>query len=425
LPGDQIWAKRYNTPGNDSANALAVSPDGTIFVTGGSGVATFATVAYDSSGTKLWAKRDGSLAAARAIALSPDGTTVFVTGQSTPSSTDYLTVAYVAATGHQLWAKLFDGDAHGFDSANAIAVSPDGNTVLVTGQSDNASATADYATVAYNASTGGQLWAKSYNGPAGDVDNAHAVGVSPDGTKVVVTGESRKKRAGVLFWDYATVAYDLSNGTELWVARFEGPVKGDDSAYDLALAPDGTKVFVTGVSAGVTTGEFTTLAYDLSTGTRLWKSRYQPPSGAFYEDFLVVSPDGTEVYVAGTGAWNNLDYATLAIDASTGHRLWAKHYIGQTESSPDFLHSLGVSSDGASVYVTGETFDSDTPRYSTVAYRGTDGTRLWASTYDGPGAGPNRAHGLGVSPDGQRVYVTGESGGLGDQDFATVAYTTT
>ena len=45
-------------------------------------------------------------------------------------------------------------------------------------------------------------------------------GVSPDGSKVFVTGYSVGSASG---YDYATVAYDASTGSELWVKRYDGP----------------------------------------------------------------------------------------------------------------------------------------------------------------------------------------------------------
>ena len=81
-----------------------------------------------------------------------------------------------------------------------MAVSPDGTTVYVTGTSGSDQG---YATVAYSAATGSQLWASRYHGPANDGD-ACCVAVSPDGTAVYVTGDSY---GGPTDYDYATVAY--------------------------------------------------------------------------------------------------------------------------------------------------------------------------------------------------------------------------
>lgn len=50
---------------------------------------------------------------------------------------------------------------------------------------------ADYATVAYGAGTGEELWVGRHDGPAGEIDTAEALSVSPDGgSRVYVTGLS-------------------------------------------------------------------------------------------------------------------------------------------------------------------------------------------------------------------------------------------
>ena len=51
------------------------------------------------------------------------------------------------------------------------------------------------------------------------------------------------------------------------------------------------------------------------------------------------------------------------------------------------------------------------------------GARLWAARYNGPGNGGDVAHSMAVSPDGHRIFVTGQSfGGQTGYDYATVAY---
>ena len=85
-----------------------------------------------------------------------------------------------------------------------MAVSPGGTRVFVTGSSQGTGSGQDSATVAYNAATGAQLWARRYNGPANGNDYALSVAVSPGGTRVFVTGSSQGVGSGS---DYATVAY--------------------------------------------------------------------------------------------------------------------------------------------------------------------------------------------------------------------------
>jgi hypothetical protein len=62
--------------------------------------------------------------------------------------------------------------------------------------------------VAYDASTGTGLWVRRYNGPGNNVDVATALGVSPDGSKVFVTGFSFGSGTN---YDHATVAYSASS----------------------------------------------------------------------------------------------------------------------------------------------------------------------------------------------------------------------
>src|SRR5207247_1481802 len=129
----------------------------------------FATIAYDQGGHRLWVERLGlSGSGAFDIAVGPDGSRVYVTGVTGLSQSgdlaDYATVAYDAASGAQLWFSRYDSGA-GYDSADTIAVSPDGTRIYVTGyttQPDDPLAH-DYTTVAYDATSGSQLWATTFN----------------------------------------------------------------------------------------------------------------------------------------------------------------------------------------------------------------------------------------------------------------------
>ena len=178
--------------------------------------------------------------------------------------------------GDRLWVQRYSGPGANPDDPRAVGVSPDGSKVFVTGQS-NTSASSDYATVAYDAATGMQLWAKRYNGPANFFDGANALGVSPDGSTVFVTGQSD----GSVGFEYATIAYDAATGTQQWVSRFKGPTGLGNVANALGVSPDGSRVFVTGGSVGSgTESDYATVAYDAATGTQQWVTRYNGPASS-------------------------------------------------------------------------------------------------------------------------------------------------
>ena len=73
------------------------------------------------------------------------------------------------------------------------------------------------------------------------------------------------------------------SGSRLWIAQYNGPPGTDNIAASMAVSPDGTRVFVTGYSARARTGpggEFATIGYKTATGARLWARRYHGPAAA-------------------------------------------------------------------------------------------------------------------------------------------------
>lgn len=61
---------------------------------------------------------------------------------------------------------------------------------------------------------------------------------------------------------FATIAYDSTTGARLWVTRYNGPANSTDRANSVAVSPTGEQVFVTGYSASVILGyDYATVAY--------------------------------------------------------------------------------------------------------------------------------------------------------------------
>jgi DNA-binding beta-propeller fold protein YncE len=161
--GARIWAKTLNDSenGNDEASGMVVSPDGTnLYVTGTGpgtdpGSFTFETIGYDTATGTAFARRTvgGPSVVDRAIAISPDGTALFQTGSffegGTGGGINYITMELTFGLQQRVPSFVYDGPASGNDDAYAVAVSPDGTKVFVTGESEGKTSGLDYATVAY------------------------------------------------------------------------------------------------------------------------------------------------------------------------------------------------------------------------------------------------------------------------------------
>lgn len=378
--------------------------------------------------------------AAASLVVSPDGSKIFVTGSSasTETGSDYGTVAYSASSGAQLWVASYD---EGQDKATDLAISPDGSTIFVTGSSEGSGTISDYATVAYSALTGAQVWVARYNSPFGGYDNATALAVSPDGSTVFVTGASWGGGGpyGFLNADYATVAHSAATGALLWVSRYSAPNESFDGATALAVSPDDASVFVTGKSGCSQCYDYVTLSYSVVDGAELWVARYDGPGhAADLPTSLAVSPDGATVFVTGGSASESitetLQYATVAYAASSGAELWVARYGSQDEGG--LAKSLGVSPDGSKVFVTGSIINMlGLVTNVTLAYASASGTELWTARYSVPSN--DRATSLAISPDGSKVFISGTTGENPEQlerscrlgnlecrpsDYATIAY---
>jgi DNA-binding beta-propeller fold protein YncE len=449
--GQQLWVATYNGPGNDvdQASAIAISPDGTrVYVTGrsvGANVGNsgpsyeYATIAYDTlTGAQQWVSRFNGLAnpglpassgsaEPAALGVSPDGTRIFVTGMSAGAlGPQYATVAY-DSSGNQLWSSTYNGTASSYNVAKSISISPDGAHVYVTGTSQGATTKYDYATVAYDATSGVQLWAARYDGPSSSYDQASSVTTGPDGSRVYVTGQSTDSNG---YPDYATVAYDSGTGSQLWVSRYVGPGNAYNLAAIVRVSPNGRSVFVTGenvtfVDQQHSISEYPTVAYDAATGTQQWVSTYPgPKDDAYVAVSLALSSDGKSVYVIQMSGENGGDFATVDYDANTGAQQWIAKYNGPANDL-DLPKAIGVSKDGSRVIVTGVSPGINTRNdFATLSYDASTGTQEWVTRYNAVGVNDDEAVAIAASPDSNTVYVTGwsENGGSSGLDYATAAY---
>ncbi len=331
-------------------------------------------------------------------------------------------VAGLLETGVETWSAGYDSET-GTDRVWANVVSPDGKQTYLTGHSWGT--WEDIVTIAYDTLTGIELWQHRYNGPGNDWDEAHDLALSPDGSRLFVVGNSWGTGTGN---DFVTLVYDAADGALLWEARYDGPASGQDWGNSLAVGPDGSQVYVSGSSQDSKL-DYATVAYDAETGDELWVARYSGPGHLDRVNDIAVTPDGSRVTITGEsfGAGTGYDYATITYDTETGDELWALRYHG----GYGYDYGNAVVADDQTVYVTGQSHGPGTGAggtswdWVTIAYDGASGEQAWLARHDGSANGGDASRALVLSPDGQRLFVAGyaaedETG----RDITTIAYDT-
>jgi uncharacterized delta-60 repeat protein len=422
-PPVEQWVARYNGPGNgnDDAYAMAVDNSGNVYIAGYSygsdTLSDYATVKYSPDGNQLWAARyngpGNNVDHADALAVDNFGN-VYVTGYSYGSGTrdDYATIKY-SPDGNELWVARYNGPGNDYDKAYALAVDNSGN-VYVTGESRVNSTNYDYATIKYSPD-GNQLWVTRYNGPGDGSDYARALAVNSSGN-VYVTGYSYGSGT---YNDYATIKYS-PDGNQLWVARYNGLENKNDAARALAVDSFGN-VYVTG--SGYNSGtldDYATVKYSPD-GNQLWVTHYNGPGNNLDSAYALAVDDSGNVYVTGSshGSGTYEDYATIKYSPD-GNQLWVARYNGTSENYVDNARALTIDISG-NVYVTGRSAGVDSD-YATIKYS-PSGNQLWAVRYNGPSNSYDDAYALAVDNSGN-VYVAGYSYGSGTSaDYAAIKYT--
>lgn len=347
-------------------------------------------VASAAPGQQLWASTLPGVCCGVG-AVSPDGSAVFISGYQ---KTHFETVAYDAATGGQLWAESYQAAL--YSNPTAIAVSADGARVYVNGRTDTAQASGD-ATVAYDARTGTQLWARRYI-PKGGGAYPTQIAVSPDDTTLYVAGAAWGPARHEAF---AVLSYDAATGKQRWAHWYTKATY----AESVAVSPDSTTVYATGADGSYFEGSASalTIAYRAD-GTLKWAVRYQNPyAGIAYGSRIVAGPSGGAVYVVGgdSNKYGHIDLATFAYRAATGQRIWLRHAN---------LHIAGADPQ-VTVTPGGQTLFATAPRnggrgpYAIAAYNASTGRTRWSRLAPDPDM---FATGLIINPHGDTIFIGGD-----------------
>ena len=333
--------------------------------------------------------------------------------------------------------RLDDGFDGNFGSATAVAVSPDGAHVY-TGDRDGG-----VALFTRDPATGALTFVARYTYPNSDVhcDGYAHLTVSPDGGQVYYTCYDPQSPD-----PFALIAYtrNASTGVLTALQAFQDVyATGLSSAFDIAVSPDGSRVYVPGhngrmaiLSRDGGTGLLTSLGYVQQPFTRYAGVAISPDSAHVYAstedvylDAFTATGGGLSLiasYEDGVGGFDGIDGGVqMAMSADGSHLYVAACYDG----------SVGVFARNPSTGALGFVQSADLGLGSTGVHEGVaispDGRYVFASNKNGPGLvafSRNRSTGvltlaetkttaggegwIAVSSDGHRVYLVNWFGSL-------------
>jgi hypothetical protein len=358
------------------------------------GAAVFAvdTVA----GTERWryevALDGATVASVTGLAMSPDGTRVYATtatGGSSVGTVGWL-VTLDAATGEvRNEHRVRDAVGSRFARYEDVVVADDGRVFATGAAGSRFLPNAAMAVDAFDAS-GSLLWEQRLDGPDPDFnghDGGDAIAVSGDGSTLVVTGTSLEQNRTQIETSLFTVALSTADGSVRWRSirqPSQDPAGlGLAAPTTVAISPDGsqatTGAIVCAALVFACVGEWA--GHDLVDGSVTWQHRTAGVGLATFADQVEYAPDGSVVRLlsSSVGAANYLFFNTAVgqaptvsghtpgftvlteVDSADGAVLWESRY-NSGAAPTDYGFSGGMVTIGDDVLVahtavdTGEAF---------------------------------------------------------------------
>jgi len=229
---------------------------------------------------------------------------------------------------------------------NDVAFSADGTKMYITGQLSD-------TIHQYTLSTGFDLSTASYDNVsfsvAGQNTVPHAVAFNTDGTKMYIAGSTPD----------AVHQYTLSTGFDLITASFDNvsfSVAGQETVpTGLAFNTDGTKMYVTGTSSDAVN------QYTLSTGFDVSTASYDSVSFSVQSQDggpqgLAFNPDGTKMYIMGVSNDTVFQYTlSTGFNVSTASYDNVSFSVAGQDGGPN---DVAFSADGTKMYISGNANDT-------------------------------------------------------------------
>jgi len=379
--GNQVWAERYNGPGNgiDEAYRLVMDNAGAVYLTGkslGDGTGfDWATIKYNNNGVQQWLTRYTYPAVVSAneipaaIVINSANDAVFVTGtgiqsQQFPNNPVVRVRRFDAANGNMTAL----GDNWSIEAEPTTLLIDNTSTGVYVGSEKNAG----------GSTTQMMFWKfGGFSTLSVDYPNPQISSVvhRPNG------GVLDASMSNVYFYGYRDIITgSTSQNLQATVLKFNSQL-----VYQWADVPE---------FGGAGTGR---------------------------DEALDAKEYNGDLYVVGyadmdASAGVNNDFLIAKINGSTGAVIWQREY---DRGSDDRAFKVHVSSLG-NIYVVGQTVNPSGNKDITLLMYNNSGQLQWERHYNGPGNGDDIPTGLHVSLDANDITISGVSVGSGSQNDGIV-----
>lgn len=398
--GVQQWLADYNTPlGNYSDQPVKIKTDGSgnVYVTGFSNYSTINTrdihtIKYDASGNVVWENNYTNPSIANddfPYDMTTDGAgNCYIIGSTigiTGTGQDIL-VLKINSSGQLSWSAAIDSAAS-TDYPGSITLDPNGTTVYAAGHISTGPdpyLTRDWIAVSFDTS-GQELNRIALDGPGGNFDVGLGIAAGPGG-QVAMTGMFLMADELHANGETSTVLFNSTLQPQ-WTRYDNGSYLVDDQGSDM-VADESGNTYVCGFSEGLISSYDDLIVFKVNaSGQLVWEYRWTGIEETSDERGVAIAIDAQKnVYVTCkvdtslSGNYN--DIYTIKLSPN-GQLLWENYYNG-TAGGSDV--PVGIAVDGSgNVFVAGTTASTGTGLDGVAICYDSNGTQLYATTYDGGG----------------------------------------
>ncbi len=300
--------------------------------------------AWDVTTATYFARSGPLVTTATGFCISSAGDVVFTITATTVSQFPMYDAFNIASASYA--AREFYTTAQQATGLTGMFMSPDGTTMYV------ANVTSDIV-YQYTLATAGDVYTASYTGKSVSVGGQetlpYGIFFKSDGLAMYIVGRT----ADAVFQYTLSTAWDVS--TASYASKSFSVAGQEANTSGLFFKPDGTTMYIGGVTSDTVFQYTLSTAWDVSTASYASKSfsvltQENQPTGLFFKS------DGTAMYVVGITSDAVFQYnLSTAWDVSTASYASISVSVAMFESAPN---GLCFNTAGTRMYITGNSSDS-------------------------------------------------------------------